>query len=168
MPAHDAVIQVPWRMEELKRDFGDPFRLILPDGTIDSAWEQEILTTIDLPFPIPLSWDHARSATRLRCHRKVVAVFENAFLKIKERRIESLVKSFGGCYAFRAKRRNHELSTHCWGLAVDLNPETNPLGAAGDMSAEIVEVFTSLGFEWGGSWEGAARDPMHFQYCRGY
>src|SRR5574341_670173 len=155
-------------MEELKREFGDPFRLILPDGTIDPSWEHEILTTIDLPFPIPLSWDNARAATRLRCHKNAAAVFAGAFGKLKERRLERLVKSFGGCYAFRAKRRNHELSTHCWGLAVDLNPETNPLGAAGDMSPEIIAVFTSLGFEWGGTWEGAARDPMHFQYCRGY
>jgi hypothetical protein len=51
---------------------------------------------------------------------------------------------------------------------VDLNPETNALGAAGDMSPEVVEVFARHGFEWGGRWEGAARDPMHFQYCRGY
>ena len=155
-------------MEELKRDFGDPFRLILPDGTIDASWQQEILTTVDLPFAIPLGWDKSMSVTRLRCHKKAAAVFEQAFRELEARRLESLIHSFGGCYAFRAKRRNHELSTHCWGLAVDLNPETNPFGAAGDMSPEVVEGFTSLGFEWGGSWEGAARDPMHFQFCRGY
>jgi hypothetical protein len=158
----------PRCIEDLRRDFGDPLPLILPDGMIDSAWARSILATIDLPFPIPLSWDRTRSATRLRCHRKAASIFRDAFAKLKERGLERHVKSFGGCYAFRAKRRNHELSTHCWGLAVDLNPETNALGTAGDMSAEVVEVFASLGFEWGGSWTGAARDPMHFQFCRGY
>lgn len=90
------------------------------------------------------------------------------FEELKKRRLHKLVRSFGGRYAFRAKHTSHELSKRCWGLAVDLNPETTRLGEAGDMSPEVVAVFESLGFECGGQWKGPGRDPMHFQFCRGY
>jgi D-alanyl-D-alanine carboxypeptidase len=32
----------------------------------------------------------------------------------------------------------------------------------------VIEIFRSAGFEWGGDWQSASRDPMHFQFCSGY
>jgi hypothetical protein len=51
--------------------------------------------------------------------------------------------------------------------AIDLNPETNALGTAGDMSPRVVQVFRHFGFAWGGDFRRRP-DPMHFQYATGH
>ena len=76
--------------------------------------------------------------------------------------------NFGGCFAFRPQRNGSKLSAHCWGIAIDLNPESNPQGSAGNMDAGLIETFRHAGLEWGGEWQGKTRDPMHFQFCTGY
>jgi len=53
-------------------------------------------------------------------------------------------------------------------MRIDLNPQTNVQGSAGNMDAHLVEVFRAAGFEWGGDWNGKTRDPMHFQFCTAY
>jgi hypothetical protein len=53
---------------------------------------------------------------------------------------------------------------HSWGIAVDHNANTNLLGAEGDMSQQIVEIFESEGFYWGGRFK--RKDPMHFEFTR--
>jgi hypothetical protein len=47
-------------------------------------------------------------------------------------------------------------------VAIDLNPETNRMGTSGDISSDVVDVFNSFGFTWGGDWSGNSKDPMHF------
>lgn len=60
-------------------------------------------------------------------------------------------------------------SLHSWGIAVDINPESNPYqpGNYGppttDISPEIIDIFKKYGFVWGGDWPGE-RDPMHFEW----
>jgi hypothetical protein len=71
---------------------------------------------------------------------------------------------FGGCFAFRPQRTGTKLSTHCWGIAIDLNPYTNQQGTIGDMNAAVIDIFRAAGFEWGGDWTGHTRDGMHFGF----
>ncbi|MCA9351435.1 M15 family metallopeptidase [Patescibacteria group bacterium] len=71
------------------------------------------------------------------------------------------------------------LSLHSYGLAIDINPKTNPYingdrvlseGATYDPAAEgalylghpVVEFFTSRGFVWGDAWDKPYRDIQHF------
>ncbi len=60
------------------------------------------------------------------------------------------------------------LSTHAFGIAVDINWEENCNGCSNyTMPAEIVDAFESYGFRWGGRYKaifGATIDPMHFEY----
>lgn len=58
------------------------------------------------------------------------------------------------------------LSLHSWGIAVDFDPSSNPMGGVRSMLRTpqgqiFVQVFRDAGWTWGGDW--AMRDDMHFQ-----
>jgi hypothetical protein len=72
-------------------------------------------------------------------------------------------------------------SEHAFGEAVDLNPLENPYVGCGQsrdpaarpffnrsrhrpgmVTAAVVRAFNSIGWGWGGSWEGSTKDYMHF------
>ena len=63
-------------------EFGDPAQYVLEDGSIDGRWPASILAEIELPAPLRLSWERAEPASRLRVHRKLVAVFARALATI--------------------------------------------------------------------------------------
>lgn len=78
-----------------------------------------------------------------------------------------------GCFAPRAKRTNPlAYSVHSWGMAVDINADTNRLAAAAgdpcvtDIPEAWVTVWERVGWTWGGRWHRP--DPMHFQFCSNY
>jgi hypothetical protein len=98
----------------------------------------------------------------------LVEIFPEVFAKIEKKGLKSKIRTFGGCYNYRPKRTSGKLSTHSWGIGIDLNPETNAQGKPGDMHPGVVEIFREFGFKWGGDWSGKSKDPMHFQFCTGY
>ena len=169
-PPTPAVAQLarPHGLEALCGQFGDIYAYLREDGTLDPRWETEQLARATLPFAIPLSWDPAKQVRSLYCHRNLAALFPAVFAEIERRGLREKVRTYGGCFNFRAKRSGNKLSTHAWGIAIDLNPETNGMGREGDMPPGIVSVFESFGFTWGGRWAGPGKDPMHFQFCSGY
>jgi hypothetical protein len=157
----------PIGLEEIIAMFGDVRAYIQRDGSLDPRWEEDFLALVTVPFPLPLAWDPAKAIRQFRCHKRLGPGFGEVFARIVERGLESEITSFGGCYSFRPQRGASKLSAHCWGIAIDLNPQTNVMGTAGTMNRGVVEAFTDFGFEWGGSWT-ARRDPMHFQFCQEY
>lgn len=85
------------------------------------------------------------------------------------------------CFNYRTKvGKPSEVSLHGYGLALDINPKLNPyIGTNGDIQPKgatydtsvlgsitegdfLVEIFDSLGFEWGGRWT-TIKDYQHFQ-----
>ena len=158
----------PSGLDQIIANFGNVHDYIQPDGMLDPRWQTEFMDHVALPFPLLLSWDHSKSVRQFACHKRLTAIFGNVSASILAEELQPKVKSFGGCFAFRPERTSVKLSTHSWGIAIDLNPETNLQGSAGDMDAQIVKVFRDVGFEWGGDWNGNRRDPMHFQFCSGY
>ena len=75
-----------------------------------------------------------------------------------------------GCWSVRYKRTvRGDVSVHAWGLAVDINADTNPLAAEliTDMPEAFVSAFEAEGFTWGGKFSGQ-KDAMHFQWVSGY
>lgn len=158
----------PHGLAQIIQVFGDIHRFIRPDGSLDAGFETQYLARAPLPFAIPLSWDRSKQVSRLYCHVRLASVFQAVFADIVRRGAQQHVRTFGGCFNYRAKRTSGKLSTHCWGIAIDLNPETNAQGTAGDMHPDIVAAFRSFGLKWGGDWTGPSRDPMHFQFCTGY
>lgn len=166
-PAPSGLIP-PQGLAQIMATFGNIFDYIKDDGSLDSRWEAEQLSRAPLPFPIPLSWDHSKFVKNVYCHKKLITIFSELFAAIEKEGLKEQIRTFGGCFNYRSKRASGKLSTHCWGIAIDINPETNPMGKAGDMHPEIVEIFRELGFKWGGDWSGKNKDPMHFQFCSGY
>jgi hypothetical protein len=77
-----------------------------------------------------------------------------------------------GCFAPRNKRVNGDLSTHSWGISVDINADSNPLAATvgaplvTDLPDTWVATIESIGWNWGGRWKRP--DAMHFQFASGY
>jgi D-alanyl-D-alanine carboxypeptidase len=90
------------------------------------------LTTIQLPYPMRLSWDKKTTVKTMRCHKLVAADFVKVFEDILKvyglSKIQELgIDLFGGCFNFRAMRGGSDYSRHSWGIAIDLDPERNQL-----------------------------------------
>lgn len=118
------------------------------------------------PLPFPLMFGNV-VLQRARCHRLLVPVFTSVLETIKARGLTPHVRHFGGTYVLRPIIGDAvRLSTHAWGIAIDLNPATNQLGTAGDMHPGVIDVFEQHRFIWGGNFR--RRDPMHFQFASGY
>jgi hypothetical protein len=161
-------LQPPVGLAGIVREFGDIGLYLRADGCLDPRWEAVQLMPVVLPFGLVLAWDHSRTVSSFRCHRRLTQIFADIFERIVAAGLAAKVRSFGGCFMYRPQRTGAKLSTHSWGIAIDLNPETNQLGTVGDMDAEVVKLFRDAGFEWGGTWVGRGCDPMHFQFCRSY
>lgn len=125
------VLAPPHRLDELVATFGDIFDYRHEDHTLNPIWQTDFLTTVPLPFPLTLSWDISRQ----------VHTCTEVFVHIQSAGLRSKITSFGGCFSFRPQRTGTKLSTHAWGIALDLNPESTAQGAAGNMDAGVVAIF---------------------------
>lgn len=138
----------------------------IKNGVFDETrWKATYIKAFTLPFALPFG---TTKVTRMQCHVLMEPIFSKVFLDIEASGLVDSIKSYGGCYNYRRKRKSNGFSTHSWGIAVDLNAETNAMGTKGDISPKLVQIFQDNGFKWGGDWTGKGCDPMHFQYCTGY
>jgi hypothetical protein len=159
----------PNGLDQILATFGDINTYIRDDGTIKPQWETDFLVRATLPFPIAYSGNPAQMVTRIYCHRRLREIFPSVFAEIQKQGLAAEIRRYGGCYNFRSKRTSGKFSTHCWGIAVDLDPQSNLQGGgSGSMHPGVVQIFRQSGFKWGGDWTGKGKDPMHFQYCTGY
>ncbi|HPY40651.1 MAG TPA: M15 family metallopeptidase [Thiolinea sp.] len=90
------------------------------------------LVTIDLPYPMRISWDLPKTVTRMRVHKLAAERFKAVFNDLLEHyglaEIQRLgIDLFGGCFAYRKMRGGSEWSRHSWGIAIDLDPVRNQL-----------------------------------------
>ena len=104
-------------------------------------------------------------------HERIVPFLEDLQKDFRESGIEYSFDDIQ-TYNYRGKTSAAGLSLHSWGIALDINPTRNPLqGNKGEMQTDIppemVEIFKSNGFFWGGEWTGP-RDPMHFEWYAGH
>jgi hypothetical protein len=115
----------PAGLEQIVATFGGIYQYIRPDGGFDVHWREDFLVVVNLPFPLRLSWDHARTVSRM----PVTIKWPRFLPRSLTRDLQLKVTSFGGCFSFRGQRTGASLSTHSWGIAVDPNPETNVQGS---------------------------------------
>lgn len=154
---------IPHGLAELEKRYGklqidtDPrggYRIISPIG-----WESaNMLLMTDLP---------GLPGRKLYIHRAMRQPLYNAMSAAYVVAPGYSIKTIG-CFNPRFKKTvRSELSVHTWGLAVDINAATNPLGGETDMPDAFIHAFKSEGFVWGGDFQHT-KDPMHFQLVSGY
>ncbi len=99
----------------------------------------------------------------IACNKDLHEPLDKALTNLVNRGLQDQLKTFDGCWNIRLVREGKELSSHSWGLAIDINASTNKLGWHGDLSPQLVQAFADAGFDWGGNF--SRLDPMHFSYC---
>lgn len=131
------------------------------------------LVTIELPYPMRLSWDKKVTVNKMRCHKKVADAFSAIFCDILnhygyEKIVELGIDLFGGCFNYRKMRGGSDWSRHSWGVAIDLDPERNLLKETSRTARfarpeynEMINIFYKHGFESLGREKNY--DWMHFQ-----
>lgn len=129
-----------------------------------------------LPFAFPLAWDEDQQVQHIVCHSHVdeaiAGIFADAARHYGEEQFRKLrLDQFGGCYNFRVMRGGSNLSTHAWGIAVDVDPTNNQLRwnkSQAKLAKADYEPFWKIVESYGAVSLGRSRDYdwMHFQFCR--
>lgn len=136
-------------------------------------------------WDVPADMEIGVIPKRIYCHPDLVGPLERALRAlIASGRVADAngkvteLKTWDGCYNVRPIRgfeRRYEkiiaegyhreaskfLSTHAWGLAIDVNAFENGLGKIPKLTKGFVKCFTDQGFKWGGDFK--RKDGMHFE-----
>lgn len=114
---------------------------------------------------------------RVPVAERALPAFERATRRLEQAaeanpKLLKWLKPIGGTWQWRTIARSRSLSTHSWGIAIDLNPErteywrwkypAHPIEWKNRTPQEIVDAFEAEGFVWGGRW--LHYDTMHFEY----
>lgn len=73
------------------------------------------------------------------------------------------IKTWDGCYNVRLKRGGTTLSTHSYGIAIDMNATWNPFRGKVTWSKGFLDVWRKNDWICGADWSTASKDGMHFQ-----
>lgn len=155
----------PQGYDEVRATFSQ--HILGVDGRPTRKWEMQNLALFDLPYPMDNAYvpGITRTISKIYCHRLVGPKFQLAFQSILNAGLEHEALEYGGCYVFRPVRGSSRLSMHSWGIAIDINPQQNPLGSDGALHPGVIKAFEDVGFYWGGRFKHR-KDPMHFEWCR--
>ena len=104
-----------------------------------------------------------------RCHKMIVEPLEAAFLELydvlgKEEFERQGLHIYAGSFNYRRKTAGGSLSTHSWGIAIDVAPNGNGWKQYSTTFTDVTfDIFEKHGFlsafrAWG-------HDAMHFQRC---
>lgn len=134
----------------------------------DPAWVKENLITIPIDrlpgFP---KFGGTKELSGITIHRYVAPALIQAWDDLVEAKLNKKLRSFSGCFAPRHMLHNRKkpLSTHAFGIAIDVDVPWNGYGIPFDkmqIDRDVVRIFESRGWEWGGRW--SPTDGMHFQW----
>jgi len=156
-----------------------------PDSTLGTATTKKLLgefsyrPTVGSSILVAGSWTSSNIAWKMRyadiklgnnCHKLVIEAIQGALTEIKNAGLSRFVNvqnsnRYGGCFVGRYNRLAGNFgapSRHAWGMAFDINTDTNPQGGVPQMNCAVVRIFRKWGFAWGGNFWPA--DGMHFEY----
>lgn len=109
-----------------------------------------------------------RDVKTIRCHKLVAESLHRIIDEISGGVNAGILAHYAGCFNYRQMRNGSRMSTHAWGIAIDLAPNWNgnltPWPAVATMPLEIMAIFAREGWLSAGAFWG--RDAMHFQATR--
>lgn len=100
---------------------------------------------------------------RIYCNKDIHEPLRMALDHLRNRDLLHELDTFDGCFNIRPVRGSSQVSTHAYGLAIDLNAKANPLDGHVSLSPAFVACWTDAGWDWGGTFK--RRDGMHFSYA---
>lgn len=132
----------------------------------DGKWSNERKHMVLVPVPTQIQPHLINSATgqptrNIYINADIAPALVKAFDLIIARGLQASLKSFDGCLNIRPIRGSTTLSTHAYGLAIDINAKGNGLGEKPTIDPALVKCFTDAGWSWGGTFHRL--DGMHFQ-----
>ncbi|MDX6246040.1 MAG: hypothetical protein QOE76_3763 [Frankiales bacterium] len=145
---------------EVKRRFGEfSIKQSSSGGFVpDSSWLAQWIRTVTVP-----------QLGQVQCNKAILPDLIAAMKEVTSRGLGSIVHTAdfqreGGCFNPRITRFSDggSLSTHSWGIAVDINVDDNPLGAKPKQDPRLVSIMAAHGFTWGGRW--LRPDGAHFEW----
>lgn len=113
---------------------------------------------------------HIEGLGTFRCNRAVMPYLRSVIADIDRGGMMDVIdyedfQVAGGCFNSRMMRggdKGYALSRHAWGIAIDINPSTNPYGGPTTLDTDVGEAFRRWGFVWGATW--TVPDGMHFEW----
>ena len=133
---------------------------------IEPDWQRTNIASLPTPLLENLGF------ATIGVHVRAAALFHAVFAEIARQGLGDQLLSCGGTFVPRHISRDPSkpLSSHSWGIAIDLNAEWNGYGARPAFSGllgsvrELVPIFAAHGFAWGGHF--STPDGMHFELAR--
>lgn len=93
----------------------------------------------------------------------LIAPLESTLRELIALDLHHEIKTWDGCFNIREKRGSAGISTHAWGIAIDMNAATNPFRGKVTWSKSFLAVWRQNGWILGADWSSASKDGMHFQ-----
>ncbi len=125
------------------------------------------MTLYEIPigkFPNLTIMNTKIKAHHISCNRDILRPLNEAMNLLIDIGLDHELLTYDGCLFIRLVRGSqNEMSAHSYGLALDFNAQTNPLGGPVNMNPPVAQCFTKAGFDWGANFKRV--DGMHFSYC---
>jgi hypothetical protein len=135
------------------------------------AYELRHITRVNAPEALVYA---GKKVQRIACHRGVHSYLLAALTQVSKAGLWHVIRVYGGGFEPRLVRGGGDWSVHTFGMALDFDPDRNPLGAPPEKTfiggthdgLRVVEIMAAWGWYWGGHFDGR-KDAMHFQFCTG-
>lgn len=146
--------------------YGDPRG---SNGQVSKKWWAENIVKWTPPYQLYYSDGNRTKLKTMFLHKKVVDVYTAAYTEVMNtfdpKEINALrLNISGGTYNYRVVRGGSRLSTHAFGIAIDMDPARNPYPKEwkeGMINREFCDILMKHGIWWRG--HNGDKDPMHFQ-----
>jgi hypothetical protein len=135
---------------------------------VDGKWADEAKWMVMYDVPSWFALQALNSATgkptwRIYINKDMVEPLTAALQNVIINGCYQELITFDGVFQIRSVRgMPGSPSLHSWGIAIDLNAASMPLGSESFWSPAFVKSFTDVGFAWGGNFH--RKDPQHFSW----
>lgn len=142
------------------------------DGIFErNKYELDHVVRVTTPEPLVYA---GTKIERIACHSSVSNYLLWALRQVSREDLWHVIKVYGGGFEPRLIRGGSDWSLHTFGLALDFDPDRNPLGMQPDGTfiggtvdgKRVVEIMSAWGWYWGGHFDGR-KDAQHFQFATG-